>query len=261
MGFFDSIARFFRRLFGGRSNEPEPEPEPQPKPLEESTDPISRSIATDGREQIHVNLFTTDELAERNGRIPEQMAARYIEQILDDTMYDYKIRYNFETVDVGSEQSVCGEKSAYEPWRDTIHEGSVPVAKDSNILLTDARGGGCGAIGGKIVTAPGREIDELKFYEKNGSGQWYDCMSAILHELGHNLSLPHDNDDDEPGKQHNGTGWNDDEESTWHRTPMNVDNGTMNHCGEDIPRRKYSRAVQELYFHDCAIRHFGVKDD
>lgn len=256
MSLIEIIADIIRKFFKESADEDtESEPESEPEPLVEDEDPIYTEDG-DSEDEIHVNIYTTERLFEDNERISEQMVARYLSNIFSDNDISYKIGYNFDTFDAPTEQAVCGEDSVLDDWREYVKNDAEDEAKDSNILLTHASGGGCAGVGGNVAAAPGRHIDELRFYEKRGDDDWSRNMGAALHEFGHNMALSHDHDKDEEGNQHTGSGWNEDE--AWHRTPMNTGDDVTNICGEEIPKREYDKVVQELYFTDCTLEYFEI---
>lgn len=214
----------------------------------------------DSSEFIEVNLYTSEKLFDRNGRTPEKMASLFIGEALRKAGYNYRITRNYDRVDAPAERSVCGGENPLQWWTKQLKEGDVDKAKDSNILMLDSWAGGC-AMGPRnpfACTVPGKHIDETREHVWSGDDRFYSNISATLHEFGHNLSMWHDMDHKKRGKQHTGTGWNDDDAEMWHRTPMNVDNGVQNLCGEYIPEREYKGTIVELYFHDCAVENFEV---
>jgi len=212
--------------------------------------------------KLHVNVYLSRELLDRNGRVPDETAAKQIAYALDRADINYKVTYGFEPVNVPSQRAVCGGDNPVSLWNEMLGNSGYDNEADSNLLILNSSGGGCAYVGGNACTGPGKHITQLwDSPHESGATDQHHCLAAILHEVGHNFNFKHDHVESSEGKQHMGTGWNDDDEQMWHRTPMNVANGVENYCGEKVPNREYDGAHQELYFHDCAARHIRKVQD
>lgn len=202
--------------------------------------------------QIGVNIRSTEILREENGAYPEWVAATFLSEALDRAGFNYDITWNYaDAISTPTEQAVCGDGSAFVSWSYKVNNAEVPVAPDSNILLTNAQGGGCGYIGGNVATAPGGPIDHFRAYYESGRVDYDGAVHAILHEFLHNMGLGHDEDSETAGNQYPGTGWN--EHGRWHQTPGYGGGTGENACGEMIPEKAFDRIEFHHYFHDCTI--------
>lgn len=213
--------------------------------------------------QIGVNIRSTRVLRERNGRYPEWMVARFLSEVLDRAGYNYDITWGYEdSMDPPSEQSICGEDSAFGWWAAQVNRRNVPVAPDSNILITDAESGGCGIVGGNVCTVPGRHLDHHERYRESGTSMFDNNVHGALHEFAHNMHIDHDEDKETPGNQTTGIGWN--EGGRWHQTPgygvPDEDLPTTNFCGEPIPQKGSDEIEYHHYFTECTVHRFEPYD-
>lgn len=233
---------------------------------------VERHTGQNSGPRVDVTIRQTPKLTESNGRTPEKVVAKYVATAFDDIGYSYDISFGHDTFDAGSEQGVCGEKSAYDEWADAVFGRDInDLAKDSNILLTNATSGGCGAVGGPPATAAAGDINEEISVQEHGPSGVQGSIHGVLHEIAHNLGLGHDNRDDIPGYQYAGTGWNEPYTifgftipwfGKWHQTPNFAGKTpTTNLCGEEIPERKYSNTVFHQRYTECAAERFEVADD
>lgn len=233
---------------------------------------VERYTAQNGGPRVDVSIRQTPALTDNNDRHPERTVAKYVAAAFDDAGYSYDVSFGYDPFDTGVEKSVCGDDSAYVEWSEAVFGRDVAdLAKDSNILLTNAEGGGCGAVGGPVSTAPGYHIDETVDVKPSGSSSIQYNINTSLHEITHNLGLGHDLRDDVSGQQYTGLGWNEPLTiygytipwfGTWHETP-NFSGGapTTNFCGQDIPERKYDTIVYHQRFTECTADNFEVEDD
>jgi len=205
---------------------------------------------------LEVNVFRTEALHRKHGEVPVRVAARYLRHALRDIgPFDVGVRSAFEPVESETESTACNGNGALDSCVPPVE------AEHRNVLLTAADGGGCGYIGWNRCTGPGGQIDRDVPYQRVASGPLYQNLSAVLHEVGHNLRAKHDHDPDKSGGQHYGEGWNEYRTfwgfrlpwtGRWHRTPMCVDNGLDNVCGTWVEPRENGRVVNHLYYSECA---------
>lgn len=213
---------------------------------------------------IHMSIYMSGKLIDTNGRIGEKMVALYAARAFEEAGYGYKITYNLLAKQPPDQASNCSAGDAPEWWRDQVLGDQVEIVeKDVNILMTNANGGGCGAIGGLYGTTPGLNINEMREWTPVGSDDWHRNMHGTLHEIGHQLGARHDHEDDVEGKQHWGNGWNEtDENGTtwWHRTPNTAGNGNPNFCDTYIETRMTQPNVKRHQtYHECGTARFDVK--
>jgi hypothetical protein len=214
-------------------------------------------------ETLRVNVYSSERLHHRNGRVSERVAARFLREALGESAHNVDVRTGYRLVDAPDEEAHCSGDALGEFDPD-------PAAKDANVLLLDDHGGGCGFISGNRCTAPARHIDREVPYRRTGEGDLYRNVGAVLHEVMHNLGSKHDHDPYMEGMQHWGAGWN--EHNTlwgfrlpwggrWHRTPCVAGNDTVNACGRRIPDRQYGKTVYHLHYTDCALNNLVVVED
>lgn len=202
-------------------------------------------------------IYQTDALTGANGRIPERVVSRQLSAALDDLAIDHVIRFEFEPFDSPTEDVSCDqETSSLSPFMDFLSGPAPVVALDSNLLLTNAAGGGCAVVnnpdirgnagvsaGGNIDQDPGVRIME-------DTTRWGGNVSAALHEVGHNMGFPHD---PHPG-------WGANVGGRWNRTPTTAANDVENLCGEFIEARAHNAVNNHLYYNDCVAAHMLVEE-
>jgi hypothetical protein len=207
---------------------------------------------------VDVTLRRSRALDERNGQIPEEMAAVFTSTALSQAGFGYRIRFGFDPVDSPDEVAHCSGES--HDWYETVVADWDEAARDANLLLVDADGGGCGqGWPPRVGTVPGRHLDERREYESEGSDRFHSTVQSILHELGHCLGSHHDHDPENPDDQHPGMGWNDHDDRVYRYTPTAFGNDLVNRCGEQVPKREYDTGVRVHEFHDCAVELFETE--
>lgn len=201
-------------------------------------------------------IYQTRKLTAANGYIPQRVVARQLSAALDGLGIDHVIRFGFRAFDAPTEDTGCGNDAAIEPWMDFLENEAPVVSMDSNLLITNADGGGCGVVDntevrGNAGVGPGGNIDTDPgaFIEMEAS-RWGSNVSACLHEVGHNMGFVHD---PHPG-------WADNIGSAWHRTPTNSAAGINNLCGVAIPPRNKSSVVNHLYYNGCVAEHLLIEN-
>jgi len=205
-----------------------------------------------GDPTAHVTLRPTKALDDRHGRIPEEVAAATIASVLSYIGIGFEIAYGFESIDVGTEQASCTDDDAKDRYESVV-KGWDESARDANILLTDAEGGGCAQWWDSRTAAVGfRGVDSRAPHQQEG-GDHSSKRQALLHELGHCLGASHDHDDSQSGNQSPGVGHNDDEREVWVYSPTMFNSaGVENRCGEQLPEREYDDALRRHVYSNCA---------
>lgn len=186
-----------------------------------------------------VSVFSTDTLhvAQGPGQEPpnaEDVVARYLARALANTGVNARVKWGLPTQPSESEDTSCPQgvdhTVAYDWWEDRYYSGDLDdehTSKDSNLLLTNAGGGGCGATNGGDIcvagcgptTIPYPTQDELVLHD---TGAW-SVMNAV-HEVGHNLDQGH------------ASGYAiRDASAGEYRLPPNYTKGGTTYCGEPSP--------------------------
>jgi len=216
---------------------------------------------------IDITIFQTEALTERNGWAPARTIVNTIYGVFNGTEYNVNATYQPVRVDLDCEEVPHCSSDALPTFSSWVTNQQYQ-SKDANLLLMDAGGGGCGYVGGTAATAPARHITEEREYVTAGEGDFHRNVNAVLHELAHNLGMKPDYDDNRPGNQHLGEGWNEHNMfwifrlpwgGRWHKTPCCTGNGVQNICGTTVPNREYGKAVYHHEYTDCALDRLTVK--
>jgi hypothetical protein len=133
---------------------------------------------------------------------------------------------------------------------------SAVRAKDSNVLLTDAAGGGLGYVGGNLCVVGARDASTRQSYQEISAPDTVgNVVHNVQHEMGHNMDFIHQGNP--PGDRgHGGFGFNDYNDSTWHRSATIGCNDCTNECGEYIPNREFREPRLHAVFTDCDVSEF-----
>lgn len=153
--------------------------------------------------------------------------------------------------------------SGYYWWRSELNEGgfqdrfreasgtdyrtygdSWVMRKDSNVMLTDVSGGGCGAVNGTQCTIGADSIGSRSFEKSSGTSTELNQIHNVLHEFGHNMGYHHPKDDCSKG---GGRAWID-EFGRWNRYPCVPGNGCENRCGFPIEDRSNTTANGVVFY-------------
>lgn len=241
---------------------PDRDPEPDPRPLALET-PGTWTLERAGELVVDVTIRSTEQLHERTGRIPEEMAAVFLAGAFAQAGLGYRIRFGFDPVAIGTQHAACRDEDTESPDAKDLFADRLPdlaAARDANLILTDAAGGGCAQWWEPRCGAVGvRDLDARRAWTAEGSDDWHRAIQRIEHETGHCLGASHDHDP-APGRQYPGTVRLDHDRREWRYSPtVYRADGTVNRCGEPQPDRAAYQdyewiAVHE--FHDCAIEVF-----
>lgn len=198
--------------------------------------------------KAEMTIYMTQAFHERAGRTPEETAVHWLSTACELAELNYDIHYGFAPQDMPEPTGSCAEP--WETWRSTVNDGNVEhVAKDSNILLLDRTGGGCGA-GLMCTVGVAPWGDEFRAYRLGGPGDVAGVGNALLHEVAHNFSYSH-----APGR---GFGMNDHDNEQWLRTPT-TNNDMENKCGEFMEAREYDADYEFAFWHWCAVDTFDIE--
>jgi len=217
--------------------------------------PKEKSNTSFSSDFFEVALYNTKKLHANNGANANEMAARYLHRALNRLNVNHSIYYGFDPIDAPTERALCTSSTGtgvLKWWNTQVQNGDIPVvAKDSNALQTNAKGGGCAFIGGVACAFPGYYVDTIRPLVENSSGRLEDNCSDIMHEVGHNMGFHHD--------PNPGDGYNLAIENSWYRTPTMAHNNAYNLCHKWIPKRKYSRQVEIMHYNQCVSKYMNFK--
>lgn len=157
----------------------------------------------------------------------------------------------------------CNYSGPLDYFREWLTCKNVPVAQDSNIMISstgNTGGGATNANGGRYCFAQTGQIicDLGRGYTNYGYSGGHDGMHTILHELGHslfdgdNMSFPAEDDDGD------GNDWHDFGAVHYHPygdtiTPMYIQ-GSKNNCNYSYDTSYISG--EEMVWSDCSIQHW-----
>lgn len=199
-----------------------------------------------------VAIYQSDTVTDKNSRHPETVVARFLAQALDRIQVNYSITYGYGKTINDTDDRISTDSLNWYQRTDVPY-----VAKDANMLILNAVGGGLTRVGGKWGVMPGRYITYDADYVRSSTSPLHHNIHDCLHETGHALGSWHDHDSDSPGKQHPGMAWNG--RGYWHRTPNVAGNGHPNACGQHIPVRKNEAVWWELWYNECFKEYIDIK--
>lgn len=198
-------------------------------------------------------IYESEDLFFRNGDTPAETVAGYFTRALNALRIDHRIYFEFAAVPIDSVDMSCSQDrtTAYDLWGDYLRNEAHFVAADSNIMLADTHGAGCGAIGGNVCVAGNTDVDQ-EYTQPYSEEPWSGQVNAALHEIGHNMDFQHGGDPDKSGRYRYHPGNTFMEGGKWNRTP-NVGNDvdTQNLCGKSIDPKESSQVVNWLHYNDC----------
>lgn len=219
------------------------------------TTSVDTGNSNGGSDTWEQTIYTSTRLYSNHGRAPEEMVARYLERAFQRIGINAEITRGYETQDDPFHDPGCSGTTTSDWWNTQLDDGNVPhEAKDSNLLLIEANGGGCAGVGGNAAVVGGDTIDttESELIE-NSPEHYYVSIAHALHEIGHNMGYSHSGGTT-PGW---GIGWKQD--GLYHRTPTCNPAPDQNACGESIPE-KSNEANRHLYYHDCVAENIQIAD-
>lgn len=166
--------------------------------------------------------------------------------------------------------------AAYYWWRSHLNEGGWSdrfreqsgtdydsrgdgwvMRKDSNIMLVDAGGGGCGSVGGHQCVAGADAIGDMAYDPSTSTSTAINQIHNVMHEFGHNMGYGHPSYDDECPAG-GGEAWIDGH-GRWNRHPCVPGNGCTNRCGFEIEDRSGTTSNVVVFhptFTDCTADQF-----
>lgn len=218
--------------------------------------PAGERPASEHRPVVEVSVRQTGDLSKLAKGHPEEQVAKYVQRAFERLGVPYRVVWDLPPVQeiAPSTPGREGKRTQLNQWSKLLNDGRTAyVRKDSNLLLTDRKGGGISKLGKRAAIAPGGTLTEdADLAEWVSPDDPRHCVYGALHELGHNLhSGGHE--------QSWGRTWIDEQTKSWNRTPMGHGGGGVNLCGEqNEPNRKGYAKRDHLYFADCAREHIQI---
>lgn len=137
------------------------------------------------RRTLRINLYQTDDLTRANGRIPERVAARFLDKALTRCGYNLTIRFGYDAVPENGYRNA--DEMVLSLWASQRFDD--PRAK--HLLIHGGNGGGIAYVGGRYGIAPGGNIDRPMEIVDVGETALHRNVRACLHEVGHLLGGRH----------------------------------------------------------------------
>jgi hypothetical protein len=133
------------------------------------------------------------------------------------------------------------------------------LAKDSNVLLTDTGGGGCGFIGGAACAVGADALDGVRPFEEITNDSYGNQIHNVAHEMGHNFGLVHAGDGQGGEGRNAQSAFTNDE--IWLRTPTVGCNDCTNACSFFIEPRDHGTAEFDMRYTRCDVNLFEIGSD
>lgn len=162
-------------------------------------------------ETARISVFQTDALYNNCGRSPEYTVANALAGAFEHMGYDVVVKHGMPPLPSETEASGCNSDAGYSSgalgwFEEYVGDGNVPdeyLSKDSNIMLVDELGGGCGqSNGGDYCIAGANRFDSyfewsptMEMVPKERPGNQpnprVQTLNHCMHEVGHNFNMGH----------------------------------------------------------------------
>lgn len=170
---------------------------------------IERTVGS--AKTANISVFQTEQLMNKRGRSPEYTVANALADAFEHMGFDVIVKLGMPSLPAATEASGCHSDAGYpngalDWFQEFESNGNIPdeyMSEDSNIMLVDALGGGCGeSRGGDLCIAGANRFDsyfpweplmELVPAERPGSepNPRVQTLGHCLHEVGHNFNMGH----------------------------------------------------------------------
>lgn len=203
---------------------------------------------------VEATVYRNERLDLDLGSVPEEKAIEVLTAAFEAANLNYEITHGLPVQgDLPPSDGGCDD--TFDVWNDRVIAEDIPeIAKDTNVLLTNAGAGGCSNNPSRDpnrCTAGAGNFDSSFSYQLDGAPDTdssYRSAHALLHEVGHNLGFVH--------KPHGGYAFNAD--GYWHRTPTVGGNNMDNMCGTRIESRTNVSPHFHLFYHWCAVTEMEI---
>lgn len=158
-----------------------------------------------------ISVFQTEALHDNCGRSPEYTVAMALADAIEYMGYSVVVKHGMPPLPAETEASGCNSGGGYDNgalgwFQEYRNNGNIPdeyMSKDSNIMLVDELGGGCGESGGgDLCIAGANRFDSyfewepiLKYKDKDKPGNEpyprVQTLNHCIHEVGHNFDMAH----------------------------------------------------------------------
>lgn len=215
---------------------------------------------------VEVKIWATDKLYSRDSEVYKKLENGIVNSFEFADGYTASVLQATQNIDAPVEDpfasftaAPCGTSVDYDNllqwWDDYLACTSIAEADHSNLLVTDNSGlGGFGERPGNAAVSAGRQLTDLSTDPTvGGCTAAKDALQTALHEVGHNLSLYHDNGNlyEDGDKYYTTNMLNGYEENN---------DGQDNRCGKYVPEidKDSQTHCHDAGWFDCEENNFNI---
>lgn len=197
---------------------------------------------------VEIEIHESEKLRRSKKRRVSGVVAKSLANALDDAKIGYKIKYAFHrSYSPPTESPYDKDFATIQWWGNKLNKNE----SDALVLLTASAGG---VTGGRHCVVGAQGLHQSSAPVRAGSGPTSRVLHAALHEVGHALGVPGDDDVTTPETETHGESWI--EGNEWHRTlMMSTNKAEKNVCGKEIdPNPNGLKTIFHQRYCDCAIQ-------
>ncbi len=215
-------------------------------------------------------VYVSEELYDAEGSYPAMVVGEHLRGLFSRQYWQYTEIYvmdsrsdcpSLDTQDVNCDENDIDTSDTTPPLEDFesyLKTGPAPREEDLfNLCITnhphDPNVVGCGEVGGNVAVSEGGgqiadKISDPGFKRYHEANEGTESLLTAIHEVGHNLNIPHDT-----GHQYVADIEQSDGEA-YIETPFHFGGGD-NLCGEKSVDRDGQEKYLEMLFSECALSH------